>query len=76
MTNENTKTLSVENIGGNLLRLRKEHKLSREKFAELIDISSRIVYDYEDGFKTPSLDTLVRIANLYGVTLDDILRSA
>jgi transcriptional regulator with XRE-family HTH domain len=76
MTNENTKTLSVENIVGNLIRLRKEHKLSREKFAELIDVISRIVYDYEDGFKTPSLDTLVRIANLYGVTLDDILRSA
>ena len=76
MTNNKTNTLSVENIGGNLLRLRKEHKLSREKFAELIDVSSRIVYDYEDGFKTPSLDTLVRIANLYGVTLDDILRSA
>ncbi len=76
MTNENTKTLSVENIGANLLRLRKEHKLSRERFAELINVSSRIVYDYEDGFKTPSVDTLVRICNLYGVPLDDILRSA
>lgn len=76
MTNENNKTLSVENIGANLLRLRKEHKLSRQKFSDLIDVSTRIVYDYEDGFKIPSLDTLVRIANLYGVTLDDILRSS
>jgi len=75
MTNKIKNTLDIANFGENLKKLRVERKLSREEFAFRIGVSSRIIYDYEEGFKTPKLETAVTIAIVLGVTLDSILRS-
>lgn len=72
----NTVALDNKVLGSNLKKLRKERKLSREEFAERIGVSSRIIADYEDGFKTPRLETFFRISIVLGVTMDSILRKA
>ena len=66
-------TLNCEVLGSNLKKLRKERKLSREEFANRIGVSSRIIADYEDGFKTPRLETFYKISIVLGVTMDSIL---
>lgn len=66
-------TLNCEVLGSNLKKLRKERKLSREEFANRISVSSRIIADYEDGFKTPRLETFYKISIVLGVTMDSIL---
>lgn len=77
MHDKNTEiTLNCELLGSNLKKLRKERKLSREEFAYRIGVSSRIIADYEDGFKTPRLETFYKISIVLGVTMDSILRSA
>lgn len=74
MVDENSEiTLNYEVLGSNLKKLRKERKLSREEFANRIGVSSRIIADYEDGFKTPRLETFYKISIVLGVTMDSIL---
>lgn len=74
MVDENSEiTLNCEVLGSNLKKLRKERKLSREEFANRVGVSSRIIADYEDGFKTPRLETFYKISIVLGVTMDSIL---
>lgn len=69
-------TLDLEVFGANLKKFRKAKGLSREEFAYRIGVSSRIIADYEDGFKKPSLQTFLRISIALGVKMDDILCAA
>jgi DNA-binding XRE family transcriptional regulator len=76
MANVNEFALDIANFGPNLKRYRLEKQLTHEKFAELLGVSSRVVYDWEDGFKRPQFQRAVDIANVLGVSLDSILRNA
>ena len=69
MVNIKNDTRNIENLGKNMRVLREEKGLSRERLAELIGRCSRIIYEYEDGFKYPSLATLVRIATVLEVLI-------
>ena len=74
MTGDNISTLfDIRNFGRNLREARRKQDRTREQLAELIDVSPRIIYDYEDGFKFPRLETLVRIANAMEVSVDSLL---
>ena len=75
MTNKKN-MLSKDNFADNVRRLRIEKGYTIERFAELIDKSPRLIYDYESGLKYPSLDTLILIATVLSVSTDSILRSA
>lgn len=76
MTNKNERTLDVANFGPNLKRIRLERGLTHEQLAERLDVSARVVYDWEDGFKYPRFQRAVDIANELEVSLDSILRIA
>ena len=76
MANKNENTLDIANFGPNLKRFRLEKQLTHEQFAELLGVSSRVIYDWEDGFKCPRFPRAVEIANVLQVSLDSILRSA
>ena len=76
MTNNTKHSLDIAYFGENLKRIRTERKLSREEFAYRIGVSSRIIYDYEEGFKTPKLETAIKIAIVLEESLDSMLRSA
>lgn len=76
MTNENGNTLSIANFGPNLYELRLERELTHEQLAELLGVSTRIVYDWESGKKRPGFQRAVDIANVLEASLDSILRSA
>ena len=76
MTNTTNVILDINNFGENLRRMRIERGFTIEGFAAEIDKSARLIYDYENGFKFPKLETLITIATVLEVTLDSILRSA
>jgi len=76
MADTNVNTLDVANFSPNLKRFRLENELTHERFAELLGVSSRVVYDWEDGFKYPRFQRAVEIANVLKVSLDSILRTA
>ena len=61
-------------MGERIKRLRIKGGLSRDKFAMRIDISDKFLYDIEVGNKGISADTLCRISDALGVSVDWLLR--
>ena len=57
----------------NLIRLRKEMGLSQEAVAEKINIKSRTYQNYEYGDRLPPLPTLIALADLYDISLDELV---
>ena len=73
MTNKNNNTLSINNFGLNLYRIRTEKKMTREQLADEIGLATpRIVYDYENNIKRPTIDRLILIAKALGVSLNSM----
>ena len=57
----------------NLRNLRKELGLSQKQVAEKLNISQQTYSDYENDKTEPTMDMLVRLANLFGVSIDELL---
>ena len=53
-----------------LKKLRNEKHLTQAQVAERISVTPTMVSAYESDLKQPALDTIVKIANLFGVTVD------
>lgn len=60
------------NIGQKLKKLREENGYSREQVAEKLDLSVSTIAMYELGERVPRDEVKVRIANLYGQTVECI----
>ncbi len=58
-----------------LQMLRKKNNLSQEELAERIGISRQAVSKWERAEASPDTDNLILLAKLYGVTLDELLRT-
>ena len=54
--------------------LRESHKLTTAEVAEQLGVSAPLITHYEVGRRTPSLDTIVLLAKLYGTTVDELLK--
>jgi transcriptional regulator with XRE-family HTH domain len=63
---------SMANLPERLKELRTARKLTQVRVAELLDVSPRVYNRWESGAATPYFDTLVKIADVLGVTLDEL----
>lgn len=61
------------NLAENLQMQRKKHNLSQEELAEKCNISRQAVAKWESGETIPSIDRLVFLADLYDITLDELV---
>lgn len=52
---------------------RKERGVSQKKLAELLSTTQQQISKYENLIDTPSLSRLVEIAQILGVTLDELV---
>ncbi len=66
------KKSSIIRIGKNIQQIRKSNGYTQEKLAENIEVSVRYVSDIEQDRAKPSYEVLIRICNLFHVTLDQI----
>ncbi|NDK55495.1 XRE family transcriptional regulator [Pontibacter fetidus] len=60
-------------VTSNLRYLRKQAGYTQAQLAEKLDIKRSLVGAYEEGRAEPKLSTLVNIATLFGITLDDLI---
>lgn len=60
-------------ISTNLVHLRKYYKYSQEYLAEKIGVSRQAVAKWESGETLPDLENCIALANLYNVTLDNLV---
>ena len=68
--------LPYEETGNRILHLRKERGLSREKLAEMADISVQFLADIEKGRKNMTITTLRKLSFALTVTTDFIVNGS
>ena len=59
-------------IGKNIQAIRKSNGYTQERLAEKIEVSVRYVSDIEQDRANPSYEVLIRICNLFKVSMDQI----
>ena len=60
-------------FGRRLRELRASKGLSQNKLAEILNVSASTVALYENNFRMPSYDALIKIADFFGVSTDYLL---
>ena len=60
-------------FGENLRKLREMRNITQEQLAEKADIARTMIGRYETTDQLPSLDTLVRVADALGTSIDYLL---
>jgi transcriptional regulator with XRE-family HTH domain len=66
--------LAMADFRENLVRLRKERRLTQMQLAELLDVQPRLISRWETGETKPQFDHMVRLAEVLEVSLDDLAR--
>jgi len=66
--------LDYKKIGLFLLEKRKLYKLTQKQLADQLNISFQAVSRWEKGLSIPSVDLLNELANMFHVTVDEILK--
>lgn len=56
-----------------LKELRKENKKTQEEIAKFLQVAQRTYGGYELGTSEPTIDTLCKLADYYGVTVDYLI---
>ena len=61
------------NFGAKLQSLRKERGYTQDALAEKLNISPQAVSKWENGATSPDMDTLVKLADIFDVSLDELM---
>ncbi|PEC46498.1 helix-turn-helix domain-containing protein [Priestia megaterium] len=61
-------------LGEQLQKLRKEKKMSREELAGKMNVSRQAVYKWENNKGYPDIENLIKLSELYNVTLDELIK--
>lgn len=62
-------------LGEKLAKLRREHNYTQEEFAEILNVSRQAVSKWESDLAYPETDKLIRIGELYGCSMDYLLKN-
>lgn len=63
-------------LGTNISRLRAEKRLSQGDLAEVLEVSRQSVSKWETDSSVPDLDKLIKLSQLFRVTLDELVTGA
>ena len=59
----------------NLFALRMERRMTIEALAEALEVSPELICEWECAKTSPSLDQMNRLAKIYAIPLDEIIRN-
>lgn len=62
-----------ESLGDRLARIRRDRGLSQADLAERLGVTQANVSDYERGRYVPNADTIIQLAQILGVSADQLL---
>ena len=65
---------STIKIGKNIQQIRKSNGYTQERLAEKIEVSVRYISDIEQDRAKPSYEILIKICNLFKISLNQIFR--
>jgi transcriptional regulator with XRE-family HTH domain len=61
-------------LGEQLKKLREERNMSREELAQKMNVSRQAVYKWENNKGYPDIQNLIRLSEIYGTTVDELIR--
>ena len=61
------------NLGENIYRLRTEKNMSQGDLADALEVSRQSVSKWENNSAVPELEKLVKMAELFGVSIDELV---
>ena len=61
-------------FGENLKNVRKQRGVTQEELAEILGVSRQAISKWESGTSVPDVQLLLRIADFYNLTLDQLVR--
>ena len=61
------------NLGENIYRFRTERNMSQGALADALDVSRQSVSKWENNSAIPELDKLIKMSELFGITLDELV---
>ena len=62
-------------LGEKISKLRTTNKMSQGDLAEKLNVSRQSISKWETNASVPELDKLVQLSDLFGISLDDLVRS-
>ena len=65
--------MELSSIGNFIAELRKQKGLTQEQFGEQIGVTNKTVSRWETGVYMPPADALMKMSELFGVTVNEIL---
>ena len=63
----------MSSIGKNIKKIRTVKKLSQAAFAEIFNLARPSIGAYEETRAEPKVDTIIQIANYFGISVDSLL---
>ena len=71
---ESRKEVGPMTLAEKIAALRGERKLSQGDLAEKLDVSRQSVSKWETGQAVPELDKIIKLADVFGVSVDELVR--
>lgn len=60
-------------IADNIRFFRKANNLTQEELSKQLGGSKNLVSNYENGISTPDICTLVKLADIFDITIDELV---
>ena len=67
--------MNAKCIGKNIYNLRNMYKLTQEELGKKVSLSSSAISNIENSLSHPSIDTLIKLAECFDVSVDYLLNS-
>ena len=67
--------VDTKKVGVFIAQCRKEHNWTQKELGEKLGVTDKAVSKWENGTSDPSTSNLIAIAELYGVSSEELLRS-
>ena len=61
-------------LGKQILKLRKENKMSQEDFSEIFNVTRQTVSSWENEKSYPDIEMLVKISDKFNISLDILIK--
>lgn len=63
----------MDDLCANLRALRARNDMSQDELANELHVDRQTLSNWENGINTPSLGLLIKLADFFSVTLDDLI---
>lgn len=65
--------MGIKDLGSKIQQLRKSNNMSQQNLAEKLSVSNKTISKWECGNSTPDIEMLNKIANIFNISVDELI---